>query len=95
MFWGPAGLAPHDEALWEVLLEECTSYQPQPELTPEERQELVSEVSGDLMEPGATDPAVDDLGKPVDPDAAAPRMTRIASGELCSTCRCVAVGVIL
>ena len=78
-----ADLPQEDVALWEVLLDECTSYQPQPAINKEEQESLVEEVSGDLMQPGAIDPAVDDDGQAITSaaDAAAPRLTRIASGE--------------
>ena len=74
-----AGLPSEDVALWEVLLDETTAYQSQPQVSKEEREELVNEVSGNLMEPGSLDPNVDiDAGEA---DAPAPRMTKIASGE--------------
>ena len=74
-------------ALWEVLLDECTSYQPEPGVSKEERQTLVEEVSGDLNQPGALDPAVDDdeaarANAITAANAASPHMTRIASGAL-------------
>lgn len=78
------GLAPEDVALWEVLLEECTSYQPQPAISKEDQQELVEEVSGELLQPGALDPGAEEGKQQVVPagDAPAPRLTRIASGEV-------------
>lgn len=76
------GTPDQDIALFEVLLEETTSYQPQPELSIKDREELVSEVSGDLMQPGAIDPNVADEGLlvPAGADGGSPHMMRIASG---------------
>lgn len=79
----PQGTPDQDIALFEVLLEETTSYQPQPELSIKDREELVSEVSGDLMQPGAIDPNVADEGLlvPAGADGGSPHMMRIASGS--------------
>lgn len=79
------GLPEESVALWEVLLEETTSFQPQPRLGKEDQAELVEEVSEELMRPGALDPSVvDEPGQAqVAADTASPTIMRIAAGEHC------------
>ncbi|KAK9811128.1 hypothetical protein WJX73_005009 [Symbiochloris irregularis] len=73
----PYGLPEEDVALWEVLLEETTAFQHQGGLGKAGKEELVDEVSEELMQPGAMD---DDAAEEA-ADAPSPTIRRITSGS--------------